>query len=168
VGRYTICAAPAFYLLVATAISRIDNIVPIYLSLFALMIVIVPGLQDYYGSDVNEQWRETAAYVQENIQPDDVVIFAPNEENIQQDSFNWYYQGEVSECSIRSQIKGDLAIEEALSNCISGHERFWVIVRGTPEVVERMKSFFLNPGNIEFYLIEEQEFIQIMVYLFAF
>jgi hypothetical protein len=54
VARYTICAAPAFFLLIATALTRIDKIVPVYLSLLALMIVIVPGLQDYYAADVNE------------------------------------------------------------------------------------------------------------------
>jgi mannose-6-phosphate isomerase-like protein (cupin superfamily) len=163
--RYTICAAPAFYLLVAIAISRIRRTVPVYISLIGLMIVILPGLQDYYISDINEQWREAAAYVQENVKTNDIVVYAPDEEGFQHKSFDWYYHGKLPDCGISSQAN-DQAIAKTLSNCIVGHDRFWVVIRGTEIVVNRMKSFFLNPNQTTMYLIKEQQFVEVSVYLF--
>jgi len=164
--RYTICAAPAFYLLVAITISRISRVVPIYVSLCALMIVILPGLQDYYVADINEQWREVAAYVRENSQPNDVIVFAPDEEGYQSKSFDWYYRGALPSCGISSNITSEQAIASSLSSCTLGHGRFWVIIRGPSEVVNRFKSFFLIPDQTAAHLIKEQRFIQITAYLF--
>jgi hypothetical protein len=165
-ARYTICAAPAFYLLVASAILCIRRIVPVSIALIALMIVIVPGLQDYYSAPVNEQWREAAEYVQEYAQANDTIVFAPDEEGYQHLSFNWYYHGFMPACGISSTIKDDRTLADTLSNCILGHERYWVIIRGTQEVVNLMKSFFLNPDKTTYRLAKEQEFVQISVYLF--
>jgi uncharacterized membrane protein len=166
VDRYTICAAPAFYLLAANLVSRISRVVPIYISLGALMIVVVPGLQDYYVTDVNEQWREVAAYVQENGRSNDVIVFAPDDNGYQTRSFDWYYRGVLPSCGISSNIKDDQVIADMLSDCMLGHERFWVIMRGPSEVVNRLKSFFLGPDQAAEYLIKEKRFVMISVYLF--
>jgi hypothetical protein len=166
VDRYTICAAPAFYLLIANAISRLSRVVPVYISLVALMIVIIPGLQDYYAADINEQWREAAAYVQENSKANDVIIFAPDAEGYQTKSFDWYYTGTLPSCSIRPSIEDDQAIADILSSCTVGHDRFWVIMRGPSEVVNRFESFFLSPDQTIILLIKEKQFVSVSVYLF--
>lgn len=166
IDRYTIGAVPAFFLLVAAAISRIRNRAPIYLSLLTLLIVVIPGLQDYYVSDVKEQWREAAAYVQENYRPDDIIVYAPDEKGIQQQNFEWYFHGNLPACGINSKTENDQALRAVLSDCTSGHERFWLVIRGAPEVANRMRSFFLDPGNSAFHLIKKQELIEVSVYLF--
>jgi hypothetical protein len=165
VDRYTICAAPAFYLLAANLVSRISRVVPIYISLGALMIVVVPGLQDYYVTDVNEQWREVAAYVQENGRSNDVIVFAPDDNGYQTRSFDWYYRGVLPSCGISSNIKDDQVIADMLSDCMLGHERFWVIMRGPSEVVNRFAPIFLSP-KADTHFIEEHYFVEISVYLF--
>ena len=166
VDRYTICAAPAFYLLIATVITRISRVVPVYISLGALLIVILPGLQDYYASDINEQWQEVAAYVQENGQANDVIVFAPDDNGYQNKSFDWYYQGSLPSCGISSNIKGDQAIADILSSCRLGHDRFWVVMRGPSEVIDRFTLFFLNPDRADMHLIKEQRFVKVSIYLF--
>jgi hypothetical protein len=166
VDRYTICAAPAFYLLIANAISRIGRVVPVYISLGALMIVVLPGLQDYYAADINEQWREVATFVNEDSEPNDVIIFAPDAEGYQTKSFNWYYQGTLPSCAVRPNIKDDQAIADILSGCTLGHERFWVIMRGPSEVVNRFESFFLSHDQTAMLLIKEKQFVSVSVYLF--
>jgi hypothetical protein len=166
VDRYTICAAPAFYLLVSIVILRIRHFVPIYMSLIALMIVILPGLQDYYATDTKEQWQEVAVYIQENAGAKDVIVFAPDEEGFQHKNFDWYYQGDLPYCSINSKIKDDQAIADALSYCTLGRERFWIIIWGPSKVVNRFKSFFLNPNQTTMHLINEPEFVKVSVYLF--
>jgi hypothetical protein len=72
----------------------------------------------------------------------------------------------LPECSISAQVSDEPALADVLSDCVSGHERFWVIIRGTPEVVKRMKSFFLDPNDREFHLEKTQELVQVSVYLF--
>ena len=166
VDRYTICAAPAFYLLIAVVISRISRVVPIYLSLGALLIVILPGLQDYYVADVNEQWQEVAAYVQENSQVNDVIVFTPDDKGYQNKSFDWYYQGTLPSCGISSDVKDDQAIAGILSDCTLGHDRFWLIMRGSAEAIDRFTSFFLSSDRAGMHLIKEQQFVKVSIYLF--
>ena len=165
VDRYTICAAPAFYLLTASLISRISHAVPVYISLGAMMIVIVPGLQDYYTAATNEQWREVAAYVQENSQSSDVIVFAPDDNGYQTRSFDWYYPGTLTSCGISSNINDERVVTKILSDCTLGHDRFWVIIRGSSEVVGRFTSFFLNLEAGK-HLVEERHFVEISVYLY--
>lgn len=164
--RYMICAAPAFYLLIAIAILRVSRVIPISLSLGALMIVIIPGLQDYYVSDINEQWREVGAYVQENGYPNDVIVIAPDANGYQTKSFDWYYQGALPSCGISSIIDKEQEIARILADCTMTHDRFWVVMRGPPEVVSRFKSFILNPNLTTIQLINERHFVEISVYLF--
>jgi hypothetical protein len=166
VARYTICAAPAFYLLAAALISRISRVTPVFISLAALMIVIVPGLQDYYVADTNEQWQEAATYVQENSQANDVIVFAPDAEGYQEKSFDWYYTGSLPSCGIGSIVKDDQAITEVLSNCTAGHDRFWVIMRGPPDIVGRFTSYFRSPDRTGMHLMAEAHFVKLSVYLF--
>ena len=166
VDRYTICAAPAFYILIAIAISRISRVVPVYIALGALMIVILPGLQDYYAADINEQWRKVAAFVYEDSAPNDAIVLAPDDEGYQSKSFDWYYQGVLPRCGISLNIKSDQAIANSLSSCTLGHERFWLIMRGSSKVVNQNKSFFLSPDQTAMHLIKEKQFVMISVYLF--
>ncbi len=168
VDRYTIFAAPAFYLLIAMAISSIRRIVPIALSLASMMIVILPGLCDFYATDVNDQWREVAAYIQKNALANDVVVIAPNQKNIEYINFDWYYSGDLPTCGISGLIDEYNPFVMALSNCTSGHDRFWVVMYSTPndQIYNRYTSFFskLIPNEIE--PINQWEFVGINVFLF--
>jgi mannosyltransferase len=166
--RYTISAAPALYLLLAFGIFSIRKVVPLMISLGVLLIMIVPSLNYNYTTDIKEQWREAAVYVDKNSRPDEVIVFVPNEGvGIQQRSFNWYYRGTLQDCGLSVKLINPGAISEALMKCVSGHNRFWVIIRGgTAEIINRFKSFFLNPNQTAMHLIKEQQFVEISVYLF--
>jgi hypothetical protein len=167
--RYTISAAPALYLLVAVAILRIRKLVPWVVSLGALTILIVPGLSYYYSTAINEQWREAARYVEENSRPDEVIVFAPNMSMaIQQRTFDWYYQGNLSGCGLDSRLGDSQAISEALSHCLSSHDRFWVILPDYPTESsdEPYRSFFLSPEQTEVHKLKEEKFVVLAVYLF--
>ena len=130
------------------------------------MIVIMPGLQDYYVADINEQWREVAAYVQENSQSNDVIVFTPNDSGYQNRSFAWYYQGALPSCGISSNVKDEQAVGEILSNCILAHDRIWVIMRGPSDVINRFSSYFLDSGKAGMRLVYEQQFVKVSIYLF--
>lgn len=165
---YMISAAPALYLLLALGIYNARKVVPLILSLSVLVIMVAPSLRSYYVKDMNEQWIEAAEYVELNSVPNDVIVFAPNENiGIQQKAFNWYYQGDLKECGLGVPLT-DTVVLNTLMQCVTGHERFWVIIRGTnadaPAV--RYKSFFLNPNQSAINLKQEHNFVGISVYLF--
>ena len=166
--KYVISAAPAFYLLLALGIYGVRRAVPLQISLGVLLILAVPGLSYYYAADVKDQWREAAAYVEENAGPDDVIVIAPNYGvGIQQEAFNFYYQGTLPSCGLGPDELTDVEVWKDLERCVSGHDRFWAIVRYTPDLpYSRFRSFFLNPNQSTMRLIDEQRFYQISVYLF--
>ncbi len=168
--RYTINASPALYLLLSAVIYRIRKTVPLTAILGALLIVIIPNLYVYYATDVNEQWKEVASYVTENSNPDEMIVFAPNNGiGIQQKTFNWYYHGNLQGCGIKGTLVDPGEISEALSQCISGRKRFWVIIRDKPSVtesVDRFTTFFQHPDQMSMQLINFHQFIGISVYLF--
>lgn len=168
VDKYTISASPALYLLLALGITTVSKVVPEFISLAVLVILIAPGLHHYYVTDVKEQWREAAAYVDENARKDDVIVFAPAEGGWLRNSFYWYYRGNLPGCDIDIQPKNDdEAIADALAGCISGRERFWLILRGGPERIAHLTAFFLDRDHEDMHLTEEQSFTLISVYLFA-
>jgi hypothetical protein len=166
--RYTISAAPALYLLLALGIFSIRRVVPIIISLGILVIMIGPSLGYYYVTDLHEQWKEVAAYVSENSEQDDVIVFAPNLGiGIEQSTFNWYYQGALPGYGLGSDLVESTAISDALKKITSGHNRLWVIIRDNPNSSsDRYTSFFLNPDQTDMRLITEHNFVEISVYLF--
>jgi mannosyltransferase len=170
--RYMISAAPALYLLIALGIYSIRRVVPMLVSLGVLIIMIAPSLGYYYATDSQEQWKEAAVYVDENSEPGDVIVFAPNQGiGIQQKTFNWYYPGVLPECGLGGEdgfIDSD-KISDSLVQCISGHKRFWVVIRhyeSIPGVADRYIDFFEGPGHINMKLIKENHVIGISIYLF--
>jgi len=166
--HYTISAAPALYLLMALGIFNIRKVVPIILSLAIVVVIIAPSLGQYYVRDMNEQWAEVAVYVEENSRPDDVIVFAPDEYiGIEQKTFDWYYRGTLQGCGIDINLI-DVEVWKTLMQCISGHDQFWVIIRGglTDPHGNRYRSFFLNPNQAIMRLVKEHQFVDISVYLF--
>lgn len=165
--RYTIGASPAFYLLLAFAITAVRKVVPELISVATLVIMIVPGLQDYYVSNIKEQWRETAAYVAENARPGDVLVFEPDLDGRWRQvpqAFYWYYQGDLPECQLDLQFKSDEALVAELTRCTADYERIWLVVWGTWP--GRLEVYFFNPDREAVHLIREQKFVGTSVYLF--
>jgi hypothetical protein len=172
--RYMIDAAPALYLLMALGMLSIRKVVPLIVSLGTLLVMVVPGLHYYYVADVKDQWKEVARYVEENSRPNDVIVF-PNDSGlgtsigigIKHESFYWYYQGALQSCSLDIKPIDPDAILKPLMQCLSGHDRFWLISHTfDPAVNDRIKSFFLNPNQTTIHIITEQQFIDLSVYLF--
>jgi len=171
--RYVISAAPALYILLALGVFHLRKVVPVLVSLGAVLILVIPGLAQYYEADVREQWREVAAFMEANAEKDEVFVFAPNDSSVntgnQLLAFNYYYQGNLPSCGIGPDELTDTEVWEKLDQCILGHDRFWVIVRQTTFATtnyNRYETFFLAPTQTAFHLVEEEHFHDITAYLF--
>jgi hypothetical protein len=167
VDKYTIGAAPALYLLLGAAIVAVRDVVPVGIVFGALAFVIVPGLQHYYAADIKEPWSEIASYIEDNARADDVIVFAPAERGWVQANFDWYFAGGLSACEVDNDIEDEREISEVFSECVSGHERFWLIIRGGPERTAPFRTFFLETDSADAQLLEQRQFTSIGLYLFA-
>jgi mannosyltransferase len=164
--RYMISASPAFYLILAFLITKLGSVVPESITLGLLVIVITPGLFEFYVSPVREQWREAARYVEDNSTIDDVIIFADSGRGQNRRTFNWYYKGDLSECGINEHLKHYAAIDGEFVKCMKDTGRFWLVVREVPRPVPYITGFFLNNRNGNIKLVKERRFTKITVYLF--
>ncbi len=168
--RYMICAAPALYLLLALAIFSARKVMPILISLGALAVIIVPGLQYYYDTDAHQQWREAAAYVKENSVRNEIIVFAGGMgTGIEQKSFKWYYRDALQDCALGNELKDSTDKFEFLAQCISGYDHFWVLIRNSTEFanpIYNYKTFFKNLDQTDIHLLKEEHFVDITVYLF--
>ena len=116
VERYTIAASPAWYLLLALLLARLRGIVPLAVTLAALLTLIVPGLVHYYAVDVKEQWREVAAHLAGEGRPGDVIVLAPEDQGWHLRALEWYYDGALPRCAIDVDLEGP-EIAAALHAC---------------------------------------------------
>ena len=169
---YTINAAPALYLLLALIMVHARKAVPLLVSLGTVTIMIVPGLVYYYVTDFNPQVRDAAKYVYESPDSGDLIVYVPDgdfgfQNDIEQRLFEWYYEGALPGCSMVGWLKDDVSISGALTQCIAGHDRFWVVIPDSQtESSIRYKSFFLDSGQGAMQLIKEEKFIGLSTYLF--
>ena len=164
--RYNIGAAPALYLLLALFLLQIRKIVPVMLSLGALIILIVPGLNHYYETDINQQWRETTQYVAENAAMSNTVVFPPHRDvGLKSKMMEWYTQETLLSCGLNMQ-RPDIEIWSSLRQCTSEQDRFWVVYFTDEPVSSPVEPFFLGPDQTQLRLLEKRQFVEITVYLF--
>jgi mannosyltransferase len=164
--RYMISASPAFYIILSFLVARLGRVVPELISLGLIVIVITPGLLEFYVTPVREQWREAAKYVEYNSKLDDVIIFAESGGGQNRGTFNWYYKGDLSECGINKYLKDYAAIDKEFVKCMKDAGRFWLVVREVPSPVPYFMNFFLDDRAKNIKLLKEQKFTKITVYLF--
>jgi mannosyltransferase len=164
--RYMISASPAFYIILAFLVTKLGRVVPELITLGLLVIVITPGLIEFYVSPVREQWREAAEYVEDKSTIDDVIIFAESGRDQNRETFNWYYKGDLSECGINEHLRDYAAIDKEFIECMKDAGRFWLVVREVPYPAPYLTEYFLNNTTRNIKLITEQRFTKITVYLF--
>ena len=75
--RYTIAAAPAFYILTARGISGLRMNIAIVLLVALIAGLSFPGLKRYYVETEKYDWREAARYIQEEAGHGDFVVTYP-------------------------------------------------------------------------------------------
>ena len=164
VDRFLIPAAPAWYVLIAALLWSLRRVIPLPLSIGVLLILFAGALNTYYTRSLKEQWRETAAYIQQNIAPGDVVAISygnfPGDAFNIYNSFSWYYPNVSSECYV--DVRSD-AVAADLTTCGASGERLWLVVYtanpgGEPLRLERPVG--------QYTLMKSREFIGTSVYLF--
>ena len=127
--RYTIVAAPAFYLLVARGTSLFGK-KALYCILIATIILSSVGLYQYYKVDIKEQWKEAAELVESRSGKDDIIVFC---ESYVQRPFDYYYRGELPEFGVAKNTD-DENIASSIKDAVGGKERLWLVISNVSEL----------------------------------
>jgi 4-amino-4-deoxy-L-arabinose transferase-like glycosyltransferase len=163
--RYVSTAAPALYLLIALAIVTLRQWVPLTLSVVIVTGMLIPGLHFFFTQDQKEQWYEVAAFIDEQSQENDVIVFTLDSHEARR-ALTQYYGGDLHLCQIEDGVAGqDSLISNNLEQCSNGHERVWLIER-LPSTLYTyyITNDFLNQSD-SLYIQEKYSFTQIDVYL---
>ena len=165
--RYVISASPPCYIVIAFLIAMLGKVVPELISLSLIVVIITPGLFDFYESPVKEQWREAARYVEDNSMSNDVIVIADDSKGLNRDTFDWYYSGKNLECSVDKFLNDHAAIDGEFMKCEKDAGRFWLIVREVPSPPTYFVEFFLKNSGKKMTLLETRRFTKITVYLLS-
>jgi mannosyltransferase len=165
--RYTSEAAPAFIIIISFLIFKVNKVIPEWVLLAGLLMMIIPGIANYYPEKINEDWQAATTAIQEKSIAGDVIIFAPDQDGYEKKVFNWYYAGNIPECSIDAELIDESSIGSALSDCISGANRFWLVMRGPTSLMEGFTGDYLPKELPGIQFLEEEVFTGIKVALYS-
>jgi mannosyltransferase len=158
--RYMTGASPAFYLLVARGMGKINMKRVFYPILIFIIVLSSLGLYQYYTNDIKNQWREVATFIETNSKDSDVIVFcAPYVQN----PFDYYYTGGLQKFGIAKALTDTQQISTLLENEIREKDRLWLVLShgGQDSPVHRYLERY-DGGSI----VIEKKFIGILVLLF--
>lgn len=149
--RYTIAAAPAFYILTARGIGGLRANVAIALVVALIAVLSFPGLKRYYVETEKYDWRSAMKYIQEEAGSGDLVLTYPS------------FEVEPAAYYMR---RGDLKPEKFTQEIFSGDfedNDIWLVVsrhRGLEKNVVKIKM------ASRFDYVSEKEYMGLHVYRF--
>lgn len=158
--RYTIVAAPAFYLMVASGLGNIGR-----LSVRSTVVVLVIAfnmlsLYNYYLAVNHEQWRKVAAYIDHHSRDDDLILF--NSKYCIKYAFNYYSQTQVKRKFLpKKRNRFDTEGLHHLRKLINNHARVWVVLSHPHDDKQ-----FIDALNKGYRQLEFSNFRGIKLYLF--
>lgn len=163
--RFTIPASLALYLLVAKGIKTLKSR-SMRLSIITLIIILsLINTWGMYSVTDNEQWRETANYIETNAKEGDLVLINAWYCHI---PFDYYFKSDVIHRDVFP--KWDMVVDtdniNSLPSVIQDYDRIWIVLShdGDPQglIEKTLKELLYEqvPGKslhgIELYLFEKQ------------
>jgi hypothetical protein len=124
-AKYTIGAFPALCLLVANGLSNIKWQWIFYPVLILIVILSSLGLEQYYQSPTNEQWKEVAQLVDSNSKPNDVIVFCEQYYNI---PFDYYYKGDLQQTGFNDVEEAKKFVDSTGKDIPSKSGRIWLLL----------------------------------------
>ena len=168
--KYTIVALPAFYLLVAGAITFFKNR---FLKIAVVVCIAGFSIQPvcWYLTTVQKaQWREAVQYIDAHAQPEDLIIF---NSFICKDLLFNYYSGRQDLKARNDMVNRDVAERyrdnvdrtyiDDLMKMAGGHDRVWVVLSTSGRNRDRIRQALLHQYRISW----QKQYVGIKVYLFV-
>lgn len=108
--RYVTFALPAFLIIIAVGLSKIERATIRSGIILAIIIMTAPALHTYYVKDLKIGWRQTCSFINENMKKDDVIIVSLAK---QIRIFGYYGKN-----GLRYQKKSSLNIDKSLGSAL--------------------------------------------------
>ena len=126
--RFVIGASPALYVIVSRGIVGIPLARLRYLAVGLVVVLSAVSVAGYYQGTQKEQWREVAAYVDDNARPGDLVIF--NSGLCLENAFDYYStRADLAKLPFpqnTSEVDGGNIGD--LGPHLVGHARVWLVL----------------------------------------
>ncbi len=127
-NRYFIASFPPLILLFSKGIFNIRKI-PIILPIILIVIVLqVSILGGYYNDIQKEQWRDTANYIKNNKDTNDMILLYPGFTKI---TFDYYYKNDSDHIKINDsnyvRINNASDVKKIVDDNDNNNDRVWLI-----------------------------------------
>ncbi len=159
--KYTIVAAPAFYLLIAKGINNVSHK---YLKVIVISMIIVLSLvyiRGYYTKIDKEQWRDVASYIDANAKNGDLLLFNAS---YCQNVFDYY--SKRTDLFKKPFPNGGRNVDEEvikeLAPTVEGHKEVWVILAHSGDKKELIAKKLIETYNLSY----QREYVGIKMALF--
>ena len=149
--RYLLFLFPLWYIIAARKLYGLRRGFGLLLVLYLLVSMAV--LHSYYTIDGKEQWREVVAYVEEEAEENDVLLF--HTAGHTHWAFNYYYEGLLPQVKLKS--KNDAV---KISSAVLDKEYAFLILSHNYET----KEYFKEVMDRDYHLVESKVFVGVKVY----
>jgi uncharacterized membrane protein len=133
--RYTIGAIPAFYLVLSHGFWLIPTMFLRVLVIVAICIASLASLQQYYTPSnwshiahyyiwENEPWREWVAFLNQHVEPDDIIVLAPANSSI---PFRYYAKDALPYHALSAMVNDETRTR--LDTITRDKKRLWMLAR---------------------------------------
>ncbi|MGB3401638.1 MAG: glycosyltransferase family 39 protein [Microcoleaceae cyanobacterium] len=160
--RYLMFIAPYFLILVAGGFMVIWNWrKPVAIAVVAAYLIAVSGgLKDYYTTLYRNDWQGVAEFIQQNQQPEDVIVYYSVERFFDQ-SLPRYYQGDAPLYPINKPSADPLSpayIQQELGSISPIESRLWLVCWVFCKDQDGIENVFETLAGDNFTLEEQKTF----------
>ncbi len=143
--RYTIAASIAFYLIVALGLRQLQRSrVLLSVALAGMAFFSILTLQSYYTESNKERWREVAAYIDDNAQRRDLMLFTAG--FLLETNFNYYSQRDDLEKRpfptraqlIKLRLGEPYDYREDLRQIVQRRDRIWLVLSHAQKIQDHL------------------------------
>jgi len=167
--KYTIVSLPAFYLLIARAVTSFRIRFVKTVLVLSVIVFSLPPLYWYHTTVHKAQWKEAVAYIDTHAGSDDLLLF--NSFICKELLFDYYSsRKDLKACDDR--VKKDIAERyrdnvdrrylEDLTQIAGGHDRIWIVLSTSGKNRERIQKTLLETYRIYW----QKQYVGIKVFLF--
>jgi hypothetical protein len=133
--RTLIWSSIPLYLLLAAGLARLRYRLLTSMGLLFLVVINILSLREYFFQFEKEQWNDAAAYVAQQVEPDDLLLFNATWVQIPFDFYFRDYNLEVAKHGVPADLFEQGVLEPKMTSAdlprlrqlIRNHERVWLI-----------------------------------------
>lgn len=150
--RYMLYASPAYYIIASKGILNFGKYKNVFL-IFLIIFSIFP-LYSYYFNFDKVQWRESANYIQDNREDNELILINAANTLL---PFSYYYSNPIN-------VKGIKDVDE-LKHIVNGKNELWLIL--SSEKYSDPKGTIKSYLDENYRIVKQKEFVGVKIFYYS-